>query len=238
LKMTETERKAVDAAVAELVAALPVVGPALKAVLTFFDVRANELRLQQLEAWVSELMDRVESLGTEKLDRSWLAGEEGHRVVLALGEAALDLLREDKVRLLAGAAVSAAEAEVPWADSRREFARIIIEADLDVLATLAVFAHEFGTNEESWVLRTPAYAEELPQRSVGLDIAPELLASVNEHTVRDAVIALERFRLADRVDASASIPVAPSLTTIYPREAWREFAQFLLEAIGGGRSGV
>lgn len=238
LKMTEANRKAVDAAVAELVAALPMVGPPLKAILTFFDIRANELKLEQLEAWVSELKVRIELLGTEKLDRAWLASEDGRRVVLALGEAALDLLKEEKVRVLAGAAVTAAKADSPWANSRRDFARVIIEADLDVLVVLAVLAHEFGQQDDSWVLRTPAYAQELLQRSLGLQLDAGLLASVSEHTVRDAVLALERYRLADRVDASATIPVAPSLTTIYPRKAWRDFAQFLLESLGLRHSGV
>lgn len=43
--MSEADRKAAKAAVGELIAAVPVVEPPLKAVLSFFDLRANELRL-------------------------------------------------------------------------------------------------------------------------------------------------------------------------------------------------
>lgn len=172
----------------------------------------------------------MEHLGAEKLNRAWLHSDEGLRVVLALGEASLDLLRRDKVGVLAGAAVASSADNVPWDEHEIRFARLIVAAEYEVLVALWVLACDFGETTDGLNLKIAKYAQELEGRASGSELPHHLLSRVDEYTLRDALAALAAYRLADVTSESVRGPALPAIVTILPRNTWPAFAAYLRAA--------
>ncbi len=224
------ERQAAAAAVASLLGAFPVIGNALSGASAFVNTRADALRWRQLNEWLESLRDAVERLSRTALDRDWLESDEAHRVFTALWESSLDILREDKVRLLAGAAVKLASLPAESRGFERRFTQIIIDLDLDELRVLSTLAASYGQNEERWVLNTSTRRAALNHSAANL-FGPAFRDCVTAELLQDALRSMDRYGLAVIIREQTQGGDYTPQISIRPRERWNKFAAFLLESI-------
>jgi hypothetical protein len=201
----------------------------ISAIKNYAESCANELRFRQLETWLLEIKDRLEIYDKQEIDFNWLKSEPGLRVFLALGEGACDILKTEKIKLLANAQVTTMLINDADNNDKKWFARIVIDAELISLQIIYLMGLLFEAKLPQWKFEVEIKAIEIQKKFN--ELWGKSNEEINSHLILDALDDMHKYRLC----SVHWTPVAGSKMSgsliVEPRPKWKIFLKILHETM-------